>query len=149
MSAYLFCQFTILLQNRMLVFSHQSLLFCLRQEAVRTQIVHFRLDARSGKLLAIERIPFYRIFIGKTFRSGQLIQTAIRLRSHHIVLDFNHLPVCRTNQGRSMITVAEVRTSRIGTCFYQRLPYHRLGVHSDQRSHAVAPMNVECLRYGT
>lgn len=67
MSAYFFCHLAIFLQDRVLVFGYQGFLLSFRKEAVCAEVVHFRLYARSRKLLAVERIAFYRIFVGESF----------------------------------------------------------------------------------
>ena len=113
------------------------------------QIVNLRFYSRSAQLLSIKSIPLNRILIGKALGSGKLIQTVIRLRCHHIMLNLDNFSVCRTNQCSCMVTVTEIITFLSGSFFYQILTNNRLGIHSYQRHHTVATMNIKCLRHRT
>ena len=64
------------------------------------------------------------------------------------MLYFNHFPILCTNQGRSMVTITEVITNRIGSLFHQCFSYNRLRIHSNQSFHTVATVDVKYLTSG-
>ena len=64
----------------------------------------------------------------------------IRLRSHHIVLYFDHLSVFCADKCSSMVTITEVIAAGSCSLFYKCLTYYRLCVHSHQRLHTITTM---------
>ena len=141
-STYFFCHFTVFLQDRMLVFVDQCFHFFFRKEWVRTQVVYFRLYARSFHLISVYGIAFYRIFISESFCSCQLIQTVVRLRIHYVVLDFDYFTVFCTDKCSSVVTVTEFIARFAGCFFYQCFSVYGFCIHCYQGSHTVTTVNI-------
>ena len=104
---HLTAQLTILLQDRMIILLHQRFLLLLVQESVSIEVVHLRSACtlqsftRKSKLLG-------RILGSITLGSGQLEQSVVWLRSHHVVLNLHYLTLGCTHQGSSVVAIAEL-----------------------------------------
>ena len=114
---------------------------------MRTQVVYFRLYARSFHLSSVYGISFYRIFISESFCSGQLIQTVVRLGIHDIMLDFDYFTVFCADKCSSVVAVAEFIARFAGCFFYQCFSVYRFCIHCYQGSHTVTTVNIQCLSY--
>ena len=97
--------------------------------------------------LTLQSITLYRILVGKTLSTSQLILTVVWLRSHYVVLDFNNLTLLCTQQSSSVVTVLEVVALLTGSFLYQSLTDNRLGIHSNQSSQTVTTVNIHSLCY--
>ena len=112
---------------------------------MRIKIIYFWLNTRSCHLRSIQSISFNRIFISKTFSSCQLIQSVVWLRTHYIVLNFDYFTVFCTNKSCCMITVTEIVAFFTCRSFCQCFSVNRLSIHSNQSSHTVTTVNIQCL----
>ena len=88
---------------------------------------------------------FNRIFVGKTFGTGQLVHTAVRARIHYIVLYVDGLAVFSTDKGHGVVTVLKVGSLFILVLFYQFGTGYCFGIHRYQCLHTVTTVNVQQL----
>ena len=141
--------FTVLLDDGVLIFLHESLVFSIRKEAVAGEVVHLRFYAACGELALVECDGFAGIFGGITLRTGELEETVVGLGIHDVVLDFHDLTVRSAHEGGGVVTVAEVVAGFAGFLFDIFLSVNRLGVHGNEGGEAVTAVNVKALSDGT
>ena len=149
MTTNFFGHLAILLQNGRLIFLFKSLSFCVRHERVRREIVYLRSNTSFFQALCIKSVTFNRIFIGKPFRTRELIEAVVRTRIHHLVLNLNNLSFLCTNQCCGMITIAEICWANTCLSFHIVRTMNRFSVHCNKCFHAVTTMNVESLCHRT
>ena len=138
--------FTELSQDWVIVLLFQSLLLFRLQETVSVDVVHLRSISTSQSITS-DSIFWSRILSSVTLSTSQLEQTVVWLRSHYVVLDFYYLTISCTHQSSSVVTVTEFL--RFITCntLYPILTSEAFSIHSNQRSEAVATVNVHTLSH--
>ena len=108
------------------------------------EVIHLRSTctlerlARESKLLG-------RILGSVTLGTCELEQTVVWLRSHHVVLNLHHLTLSCTHQGSSMVTIAELLALLAALVLHPVLTHERLCIHSNERSEAVATVDIQAL----
>ena len=97
------------------------------------------------ELAGVNSVAFNRIFVCKTLSTSQLIQAAVWLWVHNVVLQFNHLVVGSANQRCRVVAVAEVVARLASFLLNEFLTVYALRVHGNECCHAVAAVDVEGL----
>ena len=129
--------------DTMFIIIHQLFLHLLGDSLVRIEILMVSHAFHLG--IRTEQILLFRIFIGKSVRAGKLILTAVRTRSHHVMLDEDGLSVLSRYHGEGVVSVLEVITFFSGHLFHHPWSCHGLGVHRNQGLHPVTTMDIEKL----
>ena len=141
---HLTAQFTILLQDRVIILLDQSFLLLLVHETMSIEVIHLRSTCTLERL-ARECKLLCRILGSVTLGTCELEQTVVWLRSHHVVLNLHHLTLGCTHQGSSMVTIAELLALLAALVLHPVLTHERLCVHGNERSKAVATVNIQAL----
>ena len=103
-------------------------------------------EETGGQLVLQQRETFNRIFVGKTFRARELIQTVVRSVGVNIMLNEESLAFLGLDHRGGHVAVGEVIDTH--QFFGDFLAIVGRRAHADEGLHAVAAMDVEGLAEG-
>ena len=137
--------FAVFLDDGAFVFLRQGLSFSGGKEVVCAEIVYLGSHSVFFELRCIEGKALFGIFGGVSLRAGELKQTVVGLRIHHVVLNFHDLTFGGAHERGSLVTTAEVFAGLSRHAFHILLAVHRLRVHCGESREAIAAVYVQTL----
>ena len=137
--------FAVFLDDGAFVFLRQGLSFSGGKEVVCAEIVHLGSHSVFFELGCIEGKALFWIFGGVSLRAGELKQTVVGLRIHHVVLNFHDLTFGSAHERGSLVTTAEVFAGLSRHAFHILLAVYRLRVHCGESREAIAAVYVQTL----
>ena len=146
-AADLLSLFADFLDQRVLIFCDEGVFRRFREEAVGVEVFVVR-NAFHFNLLAFDGVALCRVLVREAERAGELVLTAVRLRRHDVVLDFDHLALSGAEERRGVVAVLEVFTGFARGFFNEGLADEGVGVHGDEGCQAVAAVDIHRLADG-
>ena len=136
------------LQDGMVVFLHQGIIFLLWQEVVPGYLAcHVGKSHIAGALLADKNL-WVRVFCAEALHAGQFVHAVVGLWAHDVVLNLHHLTLFCTHERSGVVAIAEIVAVLARHFLVPLAAAETLRVHSNQGLDAVAAMDVQSLSNG-